>query len=63
MVGIVAGTLTGMGLGVLLSLAICSGLEGYAGVRFVKEPLAIAAVGLTVGGVLGGLVGRRSNTR
>jgi hypothetical protein len=60
MLGIVAGTLAGMGLGALLALAIYSGLEGYAGVRFVKEPLAMIGAGLALGGLLGGFVGRWS---
>jgi len=60
MLGTVAGTLTGMGLGALLAFAVCSGLEGYGGVRFVKEPLAVIGVGIALGGVGGGFVGRWS---
>lgn len=51
------GSLTGMALGAMLVAAVCSGLERWVG--FSKEPLALIPVGMLVGGVLGGVVGRR----
>jgi hypothetical protein len=60
MLGIVAGTLTGMGLGAVLTFAIGLELEVHAGVRFGKEPLAVLGVGIALGGLVGGLVGRWS---
>lgn len=63
MLGLVAGSLTGMALGSVLSFAVCAGLEHYGGVRFTKEPLIlITFVGVPMGGVLGALVGRWSVT-
>ena len=62
MVGLVAGSLTGIGFGVVLTAAVCSGLEHYGGVQFTKEPLVWTAAAGVVGGVVGGLVGRWSVT-
>jgi len=60
MIGIVAGTLTGAALGALAAVAVCLGLEQYAGVPFGKEPLGWAVGAAALGGLLGGLVGRWS---
>jgi hypothetical protein len=61
--GLVAGSLTGMALGAVLVAAVCAGLEHYAGARFAKEPLPlIMLLGLPVGGLLGALVGLWSVT-
>ena len=61
MVGLIAGTLSGTVLGGLVVAAVCIDLEYLAGVRWCKEPLLlIPALGMPVGGLLGGLVGRRS---
>jgi hypothetical protein len=63
MVGLVAGSLTGMALGAVLVAAVCAGLEHYTGSRFGKEPLLLIVVlGIPVGGLLGALVGRWSVT-
>jgi hypothetical protein len=58
MVGLVAGSLTGMVLGAILVAAVCAGLESYAGAQFAKEPLTlIMLLGMPMGGFLGALVG------
>ena len=59
MIGLIAGTLTGMALGAVFVAAVCAGLESHAGVKFGKEPLLrIVVVGMPLGGLLGALVGR-----
>jgi hypothetical protein len=60
--GIIAGALTGMALGAILVLAVSSGAETYAGVRFGKQPFVWAVAGMLAGGVLGGFAGRWSVT-
>ena len=63
MVGLVAGSLTGIALGAVLVAAACAGLELYAQTRFGKEPLTlITLIGMPVGGLLGALVGLWSVT-
>jgi hypothetical protein len=63
MLGLVAGSLTGMVLGAVLVAAVCAGLEHYGGVRLGKEPITlILLVGAPVGGFLGALVGLWSVT-
>ena len=59
MIGMVAGTVTGIALGAAFVVAVCIGLEDYAGVKFGKEPLLlIVVVGMPLGGFVGALVGR-----
>jgi hypothetical protein len=63
MVGLIAGSLTGMALGAGLVAAVCAGLDLYAEARFGKEPLTLIMVlGMPVGGFLGALVGLWSVT-
>ena len=63
MVGLVAGSLTGMALGAVLVAGVCAGLELNAGTRFGKEPLTLSLVlGMPVGGFLGAVVGLWSVT-
>ena len=63
MVGLVAGSLTGIALGAGLVAGACAGLELYAHTRFGKEPLTlITLIGMPVGGLLGALVGLWSVT-
>jgi hypothetical protein len=63
MIGLVAGSLTGVALGAGLVAGVCVGLESYAGARFGKEPLTLIMVlGMPVGGFLGALVGLWSVT-
>ena len=63
MVGLVAGSLSGMVLGAMLVAAVCAGLESYAGAQFAKEPLTlIMLLGMPMGGFLGALVGLWSVT-
>jgi hypothetical protein len=63
MVGLFAGSLTGMGIGMILGIDVCIGLEFYDGVRFGKEPLLLPILVVPVGGFLGGLVGLWSVTK
>jgi hypothetical protein len=53
-----AGSLTEMGIGMILGVAGCMCLESYDRQRFAKEPLPLLAV--PVLGIVGGLMGLRS---
>jgi hypothetical protein len=63
MVGLVAGSLTGIVLGAVVVAAVCASLEHYAGTQFSKEPLLLnMLLGMPVGGFLGALMGLWSVT-
>src|SRR5262249_33901103 len=62
MAGLIAGALTGTGLGGLVVAVVCTGLGYLAGARWGKEPLLLILElgGMLVGGLLGGFVGHWS---
>ena len=61
--GLIVGVLSGMVLGAIFATGVCVAAEEWGGVKFTKVQYgAICFIGLPVGGVIGGLVGRWANT-
>ena len=60
LLGLIAGTVTGMVAGMMLTFGVCLSIEHFGLAKFQKEPLLlIPAVGCVAGGLVGGYLGIR----
>jgi hypothetical protein len=60
LLGLIAGTVTGMVVGMMLTCGVFLSIEHFGPAKFQKEPLLlIPAIGCVAGGLVGGYVGIR----